>query len=80
MKPQLLRLGAFAFAVAAALVRMVLPVLSAHVKEWKIITAAMLVTGGLLAIYPLLQGGLWLGFGSAMLGLRIVGTRCGKVQ
>lgn len=60
-----------AFAVAAALVRMVLPALSAHVKEWKIITIAMLATGGLLAIYPLLQGALWLGVGSALLGISL---------
>ena len=60
-----------AFAVAAALVRVVLPALSAHVKEAKIITIAMLATGGLLALYPLLQGALWLGVGSALLGVSL---------
>jgi len=60
-----------AFAVAAALVRMVLPALSVHVKEAKIITIAMLATGGLLAMYPLLQGALWLGVGSALLGITL---------
>ena len=60
-----------AFAIAAALVRMALPLLTAHIKEWKIITAAMLSTGGLLAIYPLLQGAVWLGIGSALLGITL---------
>ena len=59
------------FALSAALVRMALPLLSAHVKEWKIITTAMLATGALLAIYPLLQGALWLGVGSALLGITL---------
>ena len=59
------------FALSAALVRMVLPLLTAHLKEWKIITTAMLATGALLAIYPLLQGALWLGVGSALLGITL---------
>ncbi len=59
------------FALSAALVRMALPLLTAHVPEWKVFTAAMLSTGVLLAIYPLLQGALWLGLGSALLGITL---------
>lgn len=60
-----------AFAVAAALVRMALPLLTAHVKEWFIITVAMLTTGVLLGLYPLLQGAVWMGLGSALLGVSL---------
>ncbi len=60
-----------AFAVAAALVRMGLPLLTAHIQEWMIITTAMLATGVLLGLYPLLEGAVWMGLGSALLGVSL---------
>ncbi|WP_295523127.1 MFS transporter [Limnohabitans sp. Rim8] len=43
-----------AFALAAAFIRVCLPFISRHVKEHQIITGAMLCTGALFAVYPLM--------------------------
>lgn len=60
-----------AFAVAAVAVRIVLPSLAAHLKEWAVITAAMGATGVLFAIYPLLQGPVAMGACSMLLGVAL---------
>lgn len=57
-----------ALAVAAVVVRVMLPALAAHLKEWAVITAAMGATGLLLDIYPLLRGPLAMGACSMLLG------------
>ncbi len=44
------------FAVAAALVRLLIPLMAAQAREWHVTTAAMLSTALLFAIYPLMQG------------------------
>lgn len=62
-------LGGFAFAAAA--VRVLLPVLAAHVKEWAVITVAMLASAVLFATYPLLQAPLAMGACSALLGIAL---------
>ena len=57
-----------AFAVAAALVRVVLPLVAARVREWAVVAGAMGVTAALFAIYPLLHDALAMGLCSVLLG------------
>ena len=44
-----------AFAVAAACVRVVMPLLAAHLREWVVVSGAMLLTAALFGIYPFLD-------------------------
>lgn len=60
-----------AFALAAAAVRVALPFVASHIKEYKIITAAMLVTCVLFGIYPFMQGALGMGLCSVLLGIAL---------
>ena len=58
-----------AFALAAAVVRVALPFAAPHVLEYKIITAAMLATCVLFAVYPFMHSALAMGVCSVLLGL-----------
>ncbi len=60
-----------AFALAAAAVRMALPFVASHIKEYKIITAAMLVTCVLFGVYPFMQSALAMGVCSVLLGIAL---------
>jgi MFS family permease len=60
-----------AFAIAAALIRMMLPLLAARLQEWQVITAAMLATSALLGIYPWMQTAWTMGVCSVFLGLTL---------
>ncbi len=60
-----------AFALAAAAVRVALPFVASHIKEYKIITTAMLVTCVLFGIYPFMQGALAMGVCSVLLGISL---------
>jgi len=60
-----------AFAIAAAAVRMVLPLLANRVREWAVLCAAMLVTGLVFGVYPLTTTALAMGVCSVMLGLTL---------
>jgi MFS family permease len=60
-----------AFAVAAAAVRLLLPVLAARLREWAVITSAMAATAVLFAVYPLLHAPLAMGLCSVLLGLAL---------
>ncbi len=57
-----------AFAISAAVVRMLLPLMAAHLKEWVVITGAMLITAGLFGLYPLMPTALAMGLCSVALG------------
>lgn len=57
------------FAIAAAVVRMVMPLVAQHLREWAVITGAMGATALLFAVYPLLQGAVAMGACSVLLGL-----------
>lgn len=59
------------FAVAAAAIRVLLPVFAARVHEWAIIAAAMAATAILFAIYPLMDSPLAMGTCSVMLGMAL---------
>jgi MFS family permease len=56
------------FAVAAALIRIVMPMLAARLREWAVIAVAMGVTAVLFAIYPFMQTAAGMGFCSLLLG------------
>jgi len=63
------------FAVAAALVRVLLPMMAAHLREWMVIAGAMSATAMLFGIYPFFQTALAMGMCSVLLG-----TALGTVQ
>lgn len=57
-----------AFAVAAALIRVLLPIVAARLREWVVIAGAMGSTALLFALYPLLHAPLAMGICSVLLG------------
>jgi MFS family permease len=61
------------FAVAAASIRVVLPIIAARLKEWVVITFAMAATAVLFSIYPFLYSALAMGLCSVLLGT-VLGT------
>jgi MFS family permease len=60
-----------AFAVAAALVRVALPMLAAHLREWAVVMGAMAATAVLFGIYPFLHSPLAMGLCSVLLGVAL---------
>ena len=60
-----------AFALAAAAVRMAMPLVAAHLREWKVLAFAMLSTGVLFGVYPLMPSALMMGLCSVLLGLAL---------
>jgi len=60
-----------AFAVAAALIRLLLPVVAARVPEWRVIVTAMAITAGLFALYPFMPNAWAMGLCSVLLGLAL---------
>jgi MFS family permease len=59
------------FAVAAAAVRILLPLLASRVREWALIAAAMVATALIYAVYPFMHAALAMGICSALLGLAL---------
>jgi MFS family permease len=59
------------FSLAATLVRMAMPLLAAHLREWVVISGAMLLTALLLGIYPLMPTAATMGLCSVLLGLAL---------
>ena len=57
--------------LAAAAIRVVLPVVAERVREWAVVTAAMLATAVLFAVYPLLHSPLAMGLCSVLLGFAL---------
>ena len=60
-----------AFALAAAAIRLLMPLLAAHLREWKVLVAAMLATALLLGTYPLMGSALAMGMCSVLLGFAL---------
>lgn len=60
-----------AFAVAAAAIRMLMPLLAAHLREWRVLVGAMLMTAVLFAVYPLMGTALGMGVCSVLLGFAL---------
>lgn len=59
------------FAIAAALVRVILPAFAARLTEHVVVTVAMLITAAVFALYPFMQLPLAMGAGSMVLGLAL---------
>ena len=60
-----------AFALSAAAVRVAMPLLAAHLKEWKVLASAMLATAVLFGIYPFMRTALAMGVCSVLLGFAL---------
>lgn len=60
-----------AFAVAAALIRMAMPLVAAHLREWKVLAVSMLVTAVLFGVYPLMRSAIGMGLCSILLGFSL---------
>jgi len=60
-----------AFAIAAALVRVVLPAIASRVSERNVITASNVVTALVFAAYPFMAGPIGMGLCSVMLGVAL---------
>ena len=59
------------FALAATAVRVVLPFLVAHLREWVVVSGAMLCTAVLFVIYPMVHTAWAMAVCSALLGLSL---------
>ena len=59
------------FAIAAAAVRVAMPLVAVHLKEWVVLTCAMLMTAGLFAVYPFMLSPWSMGLCSVCLGLSL---------
>jgi MFS family permease len=60
-----------AFAIAAAFVRVLLPVFASRVHEWVVVASAMAMTAVLFAVYPFMTSPLAMGACSVLLGLAL---------
>ncbi len=60
-----------AFAIAATVIRVAMPIVAARLREWAVMACAMGVTAILFAIYPLLQSPLAMGICSILLGFSL---------
>lgn len=60
-----------AFAIAAALVRVVMPIFAAHLREHAVVATAMIVTAMAFAVYPLMRAPLAMGACSVVLGIAL---------
>ena len=60
-----------AFAIAAAVIRLFLPMLAAHLREWVVVSSAMGITALIFAVYPLMPSALTMGLCSVLLGLTL---------
>ncbi|MCZ8095807.1 MAG: MFS transporter [Acidovorax sp.] len=60
-----------AFAVAAAVVRLLLPLVAKHVREHAVVAGAMVITAVLFGVYPLLASALAMGVCSVLLGFAL---------
>jgi predicted MFS family arabinose efflux permease len=60
-----------AFAIAAAAIRVLMPVLAHSLREWAVITVSMVMTAMLLVVYPLMPTALSMGVVSVFLGFTL---------
>ena len=59
------------FAIAAAAVRVLMPLLAHHLKEWLVVAVAMVATAALFGIYPWMESPWSMGLCSVLLGLAL---------
>jgi MFS-type transporter involved in bile tolerance (Atg22 family) len=60
-----------AFAIAAAVIRVVMPMVAAHLREWAMVAGAMVSTALLFAVYPFLHAPLAMALCSILLGFAL---------
>ena len=60
-----------AFAVAAAAIRMLMPLVAAHLREWRVLAGSMLATAVLFGVYPLMRSAMGMGVCSVLLGFSL---------
>lgn len=60
-----------AFAVAATVIRLVMPFVARHLRERVVMAVAMLITAVIFAVYPLLHSAWTMGLSSVLLGLAL---------
>ncbi len=60
-----------AFAIAAAVIRLLMPIVAERLREWAVVTGAMLATALLFAVYPLLPTAWAMGVCSVLLGFAL---------
>ena len=60
-----------AFALAAALIRVLMPLIAVHLTEWKVLAFSMLATAVLFGAYPLMRSALGMGICSVLLGFSL---------
>ena len=58
-----------AFAIAAAVIRMLMPLLTRHMEEWQVVLGAMVCASALFMAYPFMPGAWSMGACSVMLGI-----------
>jgi predicted MFS family arabinose efflux permease len=59
------------FAIAAACVRLLMPLVAAHLREWVVLSVAMAVTAAVFLVYPLMPSAWAMGLCSVVLGLAL---------
>ena len=59
------------FAIAAAAIRVALPLIAAHLKEWAVLAGAMVAAAVLFGVYPLMYSAIGMGICSVLLGLAL---------
>lgn len=59
------------FAIAAAFIRVLMPLWASHLKEWVVVALAMLMTAALFMVYPLMHSAWAMGLCSVLLGLSL---------
>jgi MFS family permease len=59
------------FAMAAACVRLLMPLVAAHLREWVVLSVAMAVTAAVFSVYPLMPSAWTMGLCSVVLGLAL---------
>ncbi len=60
-----------AFAMSAVVIRVLLPLVASHLKEWEVVTGAMVSTAVIFSVYPLLPSPWLMGCASVLLGLTL---------
>ena len=58
-----------AFAIAAAVIRMLMPVITRHLAEWQVVLGAMVAACALFILYPFMPGAWSMGACSVVLGI-----------
>jgi sugar phosphate permease len=59
------------FAIAAAAIRVALPMIAARLEEWVVLVVAMISSAVVFAVYPLMHSAIAMGICSVLLGLSL---------